>query len=127
MLEPLLPACPLLGRPPIWGCREIIAALLDILRGGLLWQMLPPDVFAPMTTVQPYFKPWRDSGLWSSINHTLLRGRAKRQARKPRRWQALLTARASKPQKAPAREGLMRVNCDNQMVALRTRDASATS
>ena len=38
MLEPLLPARLLLGRPPIWGYREIIAALLYILRGGLPWR-----------------------------------------------------------------------------------------
>jgi len=47
-------------------------ALLNLLRGGLPWRMLPPDVFPPMTTVQHYFYESRDLGLWSSINHALL-------------------------------------------------------
>ena len=33
--------------------------------------MLPGD-FPPVTTVQRYFYAWRDSGLWTSINHLLL-------------------------------------------------------
>lgn len=72
VLEPLLPARSRLGRPPIWTHRKIIEALLYLLRGGLPWRMLPPDVFPPATTVQHYFYSWRDRGLWSSINHALL-------------------------------------------------------
>jgi spore coat protein U-like protein len=33
--------------------------------------MLPKD-FPPFTTVQHYFYPWRDNGLWRQINHVLL-------------------------------------------------------
>ena len=72
VLEPLLPPRSHRGRPPIWEYRDIVEALLYLLRGGLPWRMLPPGVFPPMTTVQHYFYAWRDSGLWSSINHTLL-------------------------------------------------------
>jgi putative transposase len=45
--------------------------LFYLLRGGLPWRMLPKD-FPPVTTVQRYFYAWRDSGLWSTINHLLL-------------------------------------------------------
>lgn len=72
ILEPLLPSRSRRGRPPRWSYRDIMAALLYLLRGGLPWRMLPPDVFPPMTTVQHYFYEWRDRGLWSAINHTLL-------------------------------------------------------
>lgn len=72
VLEPLLPARSRLGRPAIWTHRQIVEALLYLLRGGLPWRMLPPDIFPPATTVQHYFYSWRDSGLWSSINHALL-------------------------------------------------------
>jgi len=72
VLEPLLPARSRRGRPPVWSYREIVEALLYLLRGGLPWRMLPPGLFPPMTTVQHYFYLWRDMGLWSSINHTLL-------------------------------------------------------
>ncbi len=72
VLEPLFPARSHRGRPPLWSYREIVEALLYLLRGGLPWRMLPPGLFPPMTTVQHYFYLWRDTGLWASINHTLL-------------------------------------------------------
>ena len=72
VLEPLLPARSGRGRPPKWSYRAIIEALLYLVRGGLPWRMLPPGLFAPMTTVQHYFYRWRDSGLWVSINHALV-------------------------------------------------------
>lgn len=72
VLEPLLPARAGRGRPPRWSYREIVEALLYLLRGGLPWRMLPPCLFAPMTTVQHYFYRWCGSGLWVSINHTLV-------------------------------------------------------
>jgi transposase len=72
ILEPLLPARSTRGRPPRWSYRDIVEALFYLLRGGLPWRMLPPDLFPPMTTVEHYFYEWRDRGLWSSINHTLL-------------------------------------------------------
>jgi len=68
-----LATCPIdAGRPPRWSYRDIVEALFYLLRGELPWRMLPPDLFPPMTTVQHYFYEWRDRGLWSSINHTLL-------------------------------------------------------
>ena len=45
--------------------------MLDLLRGGLPWRMLPPG-FPPATTVQRYFYAWRDAGVWQTINHYLL-------------------------------------------------------
>jgi putative transposase len=72
VLEPLLPRRSKRGRPPRWSHREIIEALLYLLRGGLPWRMLPPGLFPPVSTVQHYFYRWRDMGLWPSINHALL-------------------------------------------------------
>ncbi len=72
VLEPLLPKRSLRGRPALWSLREIVEALLYLLRGGLPWRMLPPKIFPPSTTVQHYFYAWRDAGLWSGINHALL-------------------------------------------------------
>ena len=72
VLEPLLPQRSRLGRPARWRYRQIVEAMLYLLRGGLPWRMLPPDIFPPATTVQHYFYAWRDAGLWSKINHTLL-------------------------------------------------------
>ena len=72
VLSPLLPCRSRLGRPPHWSYREIVEAMLYLLRGGLAWRMLPPGIFPPATTVQHYFYAWRDAGLWTSINHALV-------------------------------------------------------
>ncbi len=71
VVEPELPAPSRLGRPPKWSRREIMNALFYVLRGGLPWRMLPKD-FPPVSTVQRYFYAWRDSGVWTTINHLLL-------------------------------------------------------
>jgi transposase len=71
VLEPHIPARSRLGRPPKWSLRAIMDGLFYVLRSGLPWRMLPRD-FPPVSTVQRYFYTWRDSGLWSTINHLLL-------------------------------------------------------
>ena len=72
ILEPLLPPRGKRGRPPVWDYRQIVEAILYLLRGGLPWRMLPPGLFPPMTTVQHYFYRWSAMGVWKSINHALL-------------------------------------------------------
>jgi transposase len=72
VLEPLIPRRRLLGRPAKWPLRQIVDGILFIVRGGVPWRMLPRGEFPPMTTVQHYFYRWRDSGLWTNLNHTLL-------------------------------------------------------
>jgi len=71
VLEPHIPARSGLGRPPKWPRRMIVNGLFYVLRSGLPWRMLPRD-FPPVSTVQRYFYAWRDSSLWSTINHLLL-------------------------------------------------------
>jgi putative transposase len=46
-------------------------SLLYMHRSGLPWRMLPKD-FPPISTVQRYFYAWRDSGVWTTINHLFL-------------------------------------------------------
>mgnify|MGYP003831649509 CR=1 FL=1 len=74
ILEPLLPVRGKLGRPPVWDYRQIVEAILYLLRGGLPWRMLPPGLFPPMTTVQHYFYRWSAMGVWKSINHAATDG-----------------------------------------------------
>src|SRR6266568_6078022 len=51
--------------------RLTVNAIFYIAQSGCQWRMLPKD-FPPFTTVQHYFYPWRDNGLWRQINHVLL-------------------------------------------------------
>ncbi|MGH9810921.1 MAG: IS5 family transposase [Terriglobia bacterium] len=72
MIAPLLPARRKgRGRPRTTDLRAVVNAIFYITQSGCQWRMLPKD-FPPFTTVQHYFYPWRNSGLWQQINHTLL-------------------------------------------------------
>ncbi len=59
------------GRRRTTPLRAVVNAIFYIAQSGCQWRMLPKD-FPPFTTVQHYFYPWRDSGLWRQINHVLL-------------------------------------------------------
>ena len=65
-IELLLPAPKALGRPHNVDFREIVNAILYVLRTGCQWNMLPHD-FPPKSTVYEYFSQWRDQGEWDLI------------------------------------------------------------
>jgi transposase len=71
VLEPHMPSAKALGRPRTTDLREVVCAILYVLRSGCPWRLLPKD-FPPRSTVQRYFYPWRDDGTWPIINHHLL-------------------------------------------------------
>lgn len=59
------------GLPRKWSLREIINAILYMLRTGAQWRLLPSE-FPPKSTVYHWFAKWRDDGTWLSINHNLM-------------------------------------------------------
>lgn len=69
------------GRPPI-DRREIIDAILYVVRTGCQWRQLPPD-FPNWTTVYTVFWRWRKAGLWARL-HDVLRRRVRQAAGKKR-------------------------------------------
>ena len=71
VIEPHMPPPKALGRPRTTDLRELVNAILYVLRSGCPWRLLPKD-FPPRSTVQRYFALWRDDGLWARINHALL-------------------------------------------------------
>ena len=82
ILEPLAPAPLPGGRPPRHARREIVDAILYVLRTGRQWRALPHDL-PPWGTVWWYFRQWREAGVWEQIN-TALRERVRvRRGREP--------------------------------------------
>ncbi len=71
VIEPHMPAPKALGRPRTTDLREVVNAILYVLRSGCPWRLLPND-FPPRSTVQRYCAAWRDEALWARINHRLL-------------------------------------------------------
>lgn len=70
ILEPFIPKCKAGGRPEERPRRELVNAMLYVLRNGNTWRALPHD-FPPWSTVYSYFRKWRISGLWQKINDEL--------------------------------------------------------
>ena len=70
ILEPLVPAPLPGGRPARHARREIVDAILYVLRTGCQWRALPHDL-PPWGTVWWYFRQWREEGVWETVNTTL--------------------------------------------------------
>lgn len=71
LIEPLLPPARRGGRRRGTSLREVLNALLYLLRTGCPWRMLPRE-FPPRSTVYGYFRRFWEEGIWSSIQMTLL-------------------------------------------------------
>ncbi len=69
-LEPLIPVHTGVGRPVKWSRRELLNAMLYVLRTGCQWRLLPHDL-PPYGTVFNHFRQWRRQGLWERINQEL--------------------------------------------------------
>lgn len=70
ILEALVPPVKSGGRPAEHTRREIVNAILYVLRTGCQWRHLPHDLPA-WGTVYTYFRRWRLDGTWSRIHETL--------------------------------------------------------
>ena len=66
LIEPLLPAPKRAGRPRTTMLREVVNAILYLLRSGCPWRMLPKD-FPPKSTVYGYFRRFGQEGVWHQI------------------------------------------------------------
>jgi putative transposase len=71
-LVPHLPEARPGGRPRSADLREVVNAILSVLRNGIVWRALPHD-FPPWPTVYWYFRQWRLDETWEAI-HAALRG-----------------------------------------------------
>jgi putative transposase len=58
------------GRPRTIAYREILNAVLYVVRSGCAWRLLPHDL-PSWKTVYTYFRNWRLSGLWERIHERL--------------------------------------------------------
>src|SRR5919109_5256253 len=76
LIKPLIPVYPG-GRPRKTDVRDVLDAILYLLRTGCQWRYLPMD-FPPRSTVWRYFDEWRHNGTLDAI-HDLLRKKVRTQ------------------------------------------------
>ena len=72
VVAPHLPQASACGRPRVHSYREILDAILYLLRSGCAWRLLP-RAFPPWRTVFHYFRAWRRDGTWEHLNAALRR------------------------------------------------------
>jgi putative transposase len=70
VIEPMVPPEKHGGRPREVDIREVVNAILYILRTGCQWRNLPHD-FPPWGTVSWYFWLWSNDGTWTRIHDKL--------------------------------------------------------
>jgi putative transposase len=78
LVEPLLPSAKSGGRPRSVNLRVILNGVFYLLRTGCAWRYVPRE-YGPWSTVFPYFRSWRRSGVWERIP-AVLRERVRRAA-----------------------------------------------
>ena len=67
LIEPYIPPEPGGGRPRKTDTRDVLDAILYLLRTGCQWRYLPID-FPPKSTVWRYFDQWRHDGTLDRIH-----------------------------------------------------------
>ena len=72
VLEPLVPANRPGGRPPKYTRRELVDAILYVVRQGCTWRALPRE-FPYWNTAFWYFQEWQKDGTWDRIADALRR------------------------------------------------------
>jgi putative transposase len=95
VLAPLVPAPKPGGRPAVHERREIVDAILYVLRAGEAWRLLPHDL-PPWQTVYHYFRRWRLDGTWEAINAALRERVRVRAGREPTPSAAILDSQSAK-------------------------------
>ncbi len=70
LLEPLIPPISPEAAYHKHERREIVDAILYVLRSGCPWRLLPHDL-PPYGTVHDYFRTWQREGIWDRVLETL--------------------------------------------------------
>lgn len=94
LLRPLLPARAKTGRPPT-DRRQVVNAILYLLRAGCAWRMLPKD-YGPWSTIYSIFRRWVKEGIWERVHDTLRTKVRQAEGRQPAPTAAILDSQTVK-------------------------------
>jgi putative transposase len=69
-IEHLFPPAKPGGRPRKYHSRELVNAIMFVVRTGIQWRAIPHD-FPPWESVYGYYRRWSQAGLWKEIHDGL--------------------------------------------------------
>ena len=107
ILAPLVPSVRHGGRPASHRRREVVNAILYVLRTGCQWEALPHDL-PPWKTAYTYFRNWRLDGTWQRIHDTLRKKTRRADGRHPQASAAILDSQTAKTTEKGGRGATMR-------------------
>lgn len=107
ILEPLVPPIKSGGRPANYSRREILNAVLYVLRSGCQWRMLPHDL-PNWQTVYTYYRNWRLDGSWRRIHETLRKALREEEGHHPEASAAMMDSQSAKTTEKGGRGATMR-------------------
>ena len=107
ILEPCVPPVKRGGRPADHTRREIVNAILYVLRTGCQWRALPHDLPA-WKTVYTYFRTWCVNGTWQRLHDTLRKQLRQAEGRHPEASAAILDSQSAKTTEKGDRGAMMR-------------------
>ena len=93
-LQPMLPKSKKRGRPPT-DRRQVINAILYILKGGVPWRLLPKS-YPPWKTIDHIFRAWSIDHTWAALNDALRACLRAQGARQPQPSAAILDCQSVK-------------------------------
>jgi putative transposase len=76
IIAPLIPPPKLGGRPRAVDIRDVVNAVIYVVKSGCDWRMLPHD-FPQWKIVYHYFDVWKKDGTWKRM-HDALRGKLRK-------------------------------------------------
>ena len=95
LVEPLVPAISPEAAYAVHTRREIVNAILYLLRSGCPWRMLPHE-YPAWQTVSYNFRRWGREGVWDCILHTLRMRMCTRQGREEEPSAAIIDSQSIK-------------------------------